>query len=102
MVAAGAAHPRGRLGDLQHAAIPERATRELKAAALRRPSPRRRPVTRRPAVSRVRVRYAETDKMGVVYYANYFVWFEVGRTDLLRELGLELSRDGSRRASRCR
>ena len=33
--------------------------------------------------SRVRVRYAETDKMGVVYYANYFVWFEVGRTDLL-------------------
>ena len=37
--------------------------------------------------SRVRVRYAETDKMGVVYYANYFVWFEVGRTDLLREAG---------------
>ena len=38
-------------------------------------------------VSRVRVRYAETDKMGVVYHANYFVWFEIGRTDLLRELG---------------
>ena len=38
-------------------------------------------------MSRVRVRYAETDKMGVVYYANYFVWFEVGRTDLLRESG---------------
>ena len=37
--------------------------------------------------SRVRVRYAETDKMGVVYYANYFVWFEVGRTDLLRDAG---------------
>ena len=33
------------------------------------------------------MRYAETDKMGVVYYANYFVWFEVGRTDLLRESG---------------
>jgi len=33
----------------------------------------------------VRVRYAETDKMGVVYYANYFVWFEVARTDLLRD-----------------
>jgi len=33
------------------------------------------------------VRYAETDKMGVVYYANYFVWFEVGRTDLLRDAG---------------
>ena len=40
-----------------------------------------------PAISRVRVRYAETDQMGVVYYANYFVWFEVGRTDLLRESG---------------
>jgi acyl-CoA thioester hydrolase len=40
-----------------------------------------------PSISRVRVRYAETDKMGVVYYANYLVWFEVGRTDLLRESG---------------
>jgi acyl-CoA thioester hydrolase len=37
--------------------------------------------------SRVRVRYAETDQMGIVYYANYFVWFEVGRTDLLRAAG---------------
>jgi acyl-CoA thioester hydrolase len=37
--------------------------------------------------SSVRVRYAETDKMGVVYYANYFVWFEVARADLLRSLG---------------
>lgn len=33
------------------------------------------------------MRYADTDQMGVVYYANYFVWFEVGRTDLLRESG---------------
>jgi len=33
------------------------------------------------------VRYAETDRMGVVYYANYFVWFEIGRTDWLRETG---------------
>ena len=40
-----------------------------------------------PAPSRIRVRYAETDKMGVVYYANYLVWFEVGRTDLLRGSG---------------
>ena len=40
-----------------------------------------------PAISRVRVRYAETDQMGVVYYANYFVWFEIGRTDLLRQHG---------------
>ena len=39
------------------------------------------------STSTVRVRYAETDKMGVVYYANYFVWFEIGRTDLLRTLG---------------
>jgi acyl-CoA thioester hydrolase len=39
------------------------------------------------SISRVRVRYAETDKMGVVYYANYFVWFEIGRTDLLRVEG---------------
>ena len=37
--------------------------------------------------SSVRVRYAETDQMGVVYYANYFVWFEVARADLLRSLG---------------
>ena len=39
------------------------------------------------SVSTVRVRYAETDKMGVVYYANYFIWFEVARADLLRSLG---------------
>lgn len=37
--------------------------------------------------SMVRVRYAETDKMGVVYYANYLVWFEIGRTNWLREMG---------------
>ncbi len=41
----------------------------------------------RVTTSSVRVRYAETDKMGVVYYANYLVWFEVGRTDWLRETG---------------
>lgn len=35
----------------------------------------------------VRVRYAETDQMGVVYYANYLVWFEVGRTEWLRDAG---------------
>jgi acyl-CoA thioester hydrolase len=39
------------------------------------------------SISHVRVRYAETDQMGVVYYANYLVWFEVGRTDLLRQYG---------------
>jgi acyl-CoA thioester hydrolase len=35
----------------------------------------------------VRVRYADTDQMGVVYYANYLVWFEVGRTEWLRDAG---------------
>lgn len=44
-------------------------------------------MTFEPSSSRIRVRYAETDKMGVVYYANYLVWFEVGRTDLLRRSG---------------
>jgi acyl-CoA thioester hydrolase len=39
------------------------------------------------ATSQIRVRYAETDGMGVVYYGNYLTWFEVGRTDLLRQLG---------------
>ena len=38
--------------------------------------------------SRIRVRYAETDQMGVVYHANYLVWFEVGRVDFIRDLGL--------------
>ena len=36
----------------------------------------------------VRVRYAETDQMGVVYYANYLVWFEIGRTEFLRQRGV--------------
>ncbi len=35
----------------------------------------------------VRVRYAETDRMGVVYYANYFVWFEIGRVETFRQMG---------------
>lgn len=35
----------------------------------------------------LRVRYQETDQMGVVYHANYLVWFEVGRTNFIRELG---------------
>ncbi|MFI5184300.1 MAG: acyl-CoA thioesterase [Vicinamibacteria bacterium] len=49
--------------------------------------------------STVRVRYAETDQMGVAYHGNYFAWFEVGRTDLLRNLGMtyrDLERDGVR------
>jgi acyl-CoA thioester hydrolase len=37
--------------------------------------------------TRLRVRYAETDQMGVVYHSNYIIWFEVGRVELLRQLG---------------
>src|SRR4030081_1401011 len=37
----------------------------------------------------VRVRYAETDQMGVVYHANYLIWFEGGRVELMRALGVE-------------
>ena len=45
-----------------------------------------------PAIThQVRVRYAETDQMGIVYYANYLVWFELGRVELLRALGLAYS-----------
>lgn len=40
----------------------------------------------------VRVRYAETDQMGVVYHANFLVWFEVGRVELMRALGIEYKR----------
>lgn len=38
--------------------------------------------------TQLRVRYAETDKMGIVYHSNYFIWFEVGRSELFRELNL--------------
>ncbi len=38
-------------------------------------------------VTQLRVRYADTDKAGVVYYANYLAFFEVGRTELMRTLG---------------
>jgi acyl-CoA thioester hydrolase len=41
-----------------------------------------------PVTAKIRVRYAETDQMGVVYYANYFVWFEIGRVEVLRSVGL--------------
>ena len=40
-------------------------------------------------VSHLKVRYAETDQMGVVYYANYLIWMEVGRVGLVRGLGLD-------------
>ena len=59
-------------------------------------------MTSRPAqigetISSVRVRYAETDKMGVVYHSNYLIWFEIGRTDWLRATGRtyrEMESDG--------
>lgn len=38
--------------------------------------------------ARLRVRYAETDQMGVVYHANYFVWMEIGRVELVRSFGI--------------
>lgn len=50
-----------------------------------------------PGVVELRVRYAETDQMGVVYHANYLVWCEVGRTELIRSLGssyASLEREG--------
>jgi len=37
----------------------------------------------------IRVRYAETDQMSIVYYGNYFTWFEIGRVELCRHLGFE-------------
>lgn len=42
--------------------------------------------------TQLRVRYQETDNMGVVYYANYFVWFEVARTEYLRSEGVSYRR----------
>ena len=49
-------------------------------------------------VEEVRVRYAETDQMGVVYHANYLVWCDIGRTEYLKSLGAnyaELERTGT-------
>src|SRR3954470_20680979 len=49
--------------------------------------------------AKVTVRYAETDMMGVVYHGSYFPWFEIGRTTLLKEIGLpyrQLETDGFR------
>ena len=39
----------------------------------------------------LRVRYAETDRMGIVYHSNFVIWFEVGRVELLRQLGFQYS-----------
>jgi acyl-CoA thioester hydrolase len=45
-------------------------------------------IVRPASEARVRVRYAETDQMGVVYHSNYLIWFEVGRVEFIRQMGL--------------
>lgn len=45
-----------------------------------------------PIRTTLRVRYAETDQMGVVYYANYFIWCEIGRVEFFRRLGHDYKR----------
>jgi len=46
--------------------------------------------------TQIRVRYSETDQMGVVYHSNYYSWFDIGRTDWMREAGMSY-RDMERR-----
>lgn len=49
--------------------------------------------------TRLRVRYAETDQMGVVYHSNHLIWFEVGRVELMRQMGFsyrDLEREDGR------
>lgn len=49
--------------------------------------------------TRVRVRYAETDQMGVVYHSNHLIWFEVGRVEFMRQMGFsyrDMERDDGR------
>lgn len=56
---------------------------------------------RRTASVEFRVRYAETDQMGIVYHSHYLVWCEVGRTEYIRQLGMpyaEVERQGTRLA----
>jgi len=43
---------------------------------------------KRKGETRIRVRYADTDAMGIVYYANYLKWFEIGRSELMRDMGI--------------
>ena len=89
--------PRGGRVDLRHARRRRGHARPARRAGARRADRRcpRRSTT-------VRVRYAETDRMGVVYYANYFVWFEVARADLLRDARLDATARWKRPACRCR
>ncbi|MGC1374516.1 MAG: thioesterase family protein [Candidatus Sulfotelmatobacter sp.] len=50
--------------------------------------------------TRLRVRYAETDQMGIVYHSNHFIWFEIGRVELMRQLGFSY-RDMEIQDDRC-
>ena len=52
--------------------------------------------------TKIRVRYAETDQMGIVYHSNYFLYFETGRTESIREMGFtyaDMEKYGSDNAS---
>ncbi len=52
---------------------------------------------KRPGISTFRVRYVESDQMGIVHHSNYVIWFEQGRTDYMRDIGVsyaQLERDG--------
>ena len=51
-----------------------------------------RPVTPTTCETQLRVRYAETDQMGVVYHSNFIIWFEVGRVEALRQIGFAYKR----------
>lgn len=55
---------------------------------------------RRVNETRLRVRYAETDQMGIVYHSNHFIWFEIGRVELMRQLGFSYS-EMEKRDGRC-
>jgi len=59
-------------------------------------------MNRHPVINetKVRVRYAETDQMGVVYHSNHFVWFEIGHVELMRQLGFSY-RDMEKRDECC-
>ena len=72
------AHPHDRRFSRGRFVVPGKAQTALERASERGP---------RVCERRVRVRYAETDQMGVVYHANHFIWFEVGRVEFMRQLG---------------
>jgi acyl-CoA thioester hydrolase len=79
------------------------AVRSIRGGGQRRPSGAGAAAREQSAagVSRLRVRYGETDQMGFVYHPNYLVWCEIGRTELMRELGFayaDIERSGIRLA----